>query len=74
MVLSGRDESHLGFVGVACEQPIEEGTLVDIGGGSTELTCVRAGADERGVSIPAGSLSSCKWEYSYFLFKKRYCK
>lgn len=58
VVLSGRDESHLGFVGVACEQPIEEGTLVDIGGGSTELTCVRAGADERGVSIPAGSLSS----------------
>lgn len=58
VVLSGRDESHLGFVGVACERPIEEGTLVDIGGGSTELTCVRADSDECGVSIPGGSLSS----------------
>lgn len=39
-LLSARDEAHLGFVGARCSTPLERGTLVDIGGGSTELTRV----------------------------------
>lgn len=57
-VLSGRDEAHLGFVGAACDRAIEEGVVVDIGGGSTELTAVENGRDYRNISIALGSLSA----------------
>lgn len=57
-VLSARDEAHLGFVGATCDRSIERGTLIDIGGGSTELTRVEGGADSCGVSLPQGSVSS----------------
>lgn len=58
VLLSGTDEAHLGFVGASLERSIDEGTLIDIGGGSTEITRVRRGKDVRSVSIPQGSLSS----------------
>lgn len=57
-VISAADEAHLGFVGATCDRRIDEGTLIDIGGGSTELTSVRDGKDRRDVSIPQGSVSS----------------
>ena len=57
-VLSARDEAHLGFVGATCDRVIERGTLIDIGGGSTELTAIAGGVDTRGVSVPQGSVSS----------------
>ncbi|WP_165056795.1 MULTISPECIES: exopolyphosphatase [unclassified Adlercreutzia] len=57
-LLSARDEAHLGFVGATCDRAIERGTLIDIGGGSTELTRVEGGADSCGVSLPQGSVSS----------------
>ncbi|NCB29762.1 MAG: hypothetical protein EOM63_08385, partial [Clostridia bacterium] len=57
-LLSARDEAHLGFVGATCDRTIEQGTLVDIGGGSTELTRIESGRDFNNVSIPQGSLSS----------------
>lgn len=57
-LLSGEDEAHLGFVGATCEYPIEHGTLVDIGGGSTELTRVHKGRDHHNMSFGQGSLSS----------------
>ena len=38
--------------------PLERGTLVDIGGGSTELTRVEGGRDSDDVSLGQGSLSS----------------
>lgn len=57
-VLSARDEAHLGFVGATCDRAIERGTLIDIGGGSTELTAIADGVDTRGVSVPQGSVSS----------------
>ncbi len=44
-LLSARDEAHLGFVGATCDRVIERGTLVDIGGGSTELTRIEGGQD-----------------------------
>lgn len=57
-LLSARAESHLGFVGANCTKPLGDGTLIDIGGGSTELTRVKDGRDEENRSLPIGSLSS----------------
>ena len=57
-LLSARDEAHLGFRGATCDREIERGTLMDIGGGSTELTRIENGTDSHDTSIPQGSLSS----------------
>lgn len=57
-LLSARDESHLGFVGANASNNLEEGTLIDIGGGSTELTRVHKGKDSENRSLPMGSLST----------------
>ncbi len=57
-LLSARDEAHLGFVGATCDRDIKRGTLIDIGGGSSELTRIEDGRDVSCVSIPQGSLSS----------------
>lgn len=56
-LLTGAEEAHLGFIGATCEHPIERGTLIDIGGGSTELTRVTNNTDEKGISLGLGSLS-----------------
>lgn len=58
VLLSAHEEAHLGFRGASCDRPIERATLIDIGGGSTELTCVTKGCDLDEVSIGQGSLSS----------------
>lgn len=57
-LLSARDEAHLGFVGATCDRVVEHGTLVDIGGGSTELTRIENDCDFDDTSLPQGSLSS----------------
>lgn len=57
-IISARDEAHLGFVGATCDREIESGTLIDIGGGSCELTAVEGGADVLNVSLDQGSVSS----------------
>lgn len=57
-VLSGEEEARLGFVGATLDEPIEEGVLVDIGGGSTELTAIEAGRDALSLSIPQGCVSA----------------
>lgn len=57
-LLSARDEAHLGFVGATCDRSVKCGTLVDIGGGSTELTRIENGRDFDDASIGQGSLSS----------------
>lgn len=57
-LLSARDEAHLGFVGATCDRCVERGTLVDIGGGSTELTRIEGGCDFDNASMGQGSLSS----------------
>lgn len=57
-VLSEADEAHLGFVGATCDRAIGRGTLVDIGGGSTELTRIDGGRDFDNASMGQGSLSS----------------
>lgn len=57
-LLSEKDEAHLGFVGATCDRAVERGTLVDIGGGSTELTRIQDGRDFDNASMGQGSLSS----------------
>lgn len=57
-LLSERDEAHLGFVGASCGKSLDRGTIIDIGGGSTELSRVADGADSDDISIGQGSLSS----------------
>lgn len=57
-LLSARDEAHLGFVGATIGREVDRGTLIDIGGGSTELTRIEGGLDLDGVSLGQGSLSS----------------
>lgn len=57
-LLSEEDEAHLGFVGATCDRAIERGTLIDIGGGSTEITRVEGARDLDKESIRQGSLSS----------------
>lgn len=53
-VLSAREEAHLGFVGASIGSALDRGTLVDIGGGSTELTALSPDGDHAGVSVPFG--------------------
>ncbi len=57
-IISARDEAHLGFVGATCDRTIEHGTLIDIGGGSCELTAIENGVDVKSVSLDQGSVSS----------------
>lgn len=57
-LLSAREEAHLGFVGATLGHPLNSGTLIDIGGGSTELTVLNATGDTDGISLPQGSVSS----------------
>ncbi len=58
VVLSAQEEAYLGFVGAQIDGSLGCATLVDIGGGSTELTCVKDNVDIDGISIGFGSLSS----------------
>ena len=57
-LLPGEMEAHLGFRGADYDNPIKDAVLVDIGGGSVELTRIVDGAETCGVSLPQGSLSS----------------
>lgn len=57
-MLSNKEEAHLGFVGASLDTIPDQGVLIDIGGGSTELTVFADGADRDNVSLSQGSLSS----------------
>lgn len=57
-LLPGETEAHLGFRGASLDRPIDEGILIDIGGGSVEMTRISRGVEGCGISLPQGSLSS----------------
>lgn len=57
-VLSNEEEAHLGLVGAQLDCKLANATVVDIGGGSTELTALSRGTERLATSIPQGSLSS----------------
>lgn len=60
VLLSDEDEAHLGFVGASFKDQLTHGVLLDIGGGSSEVTLVVDGRDVSRASLPQGSLSSYK--------------
>jgi len=53
-VLSGTEEARLGAAAVLWRRPIERGAIVDLGGGSLQVTRVRAGRISRVASVPLG--------------------
>jgi exopolyphosphatase/guanosine-5'-triphosphate,3'-diphosphate pyrophosphatase len=57
-VLSGEEEARLGLLGARLAFALDEGVLIDVGGGSTEVTRLFADGGVKGKSIPMGSLSS----------------
>lgn len=57
-VLSGKEEGYYDFVGATQKTDITEGIILDIGGGSTELTFVKNKEIGQVVSIPIGSLNT----------------
>lgn len=56
-VLSGEKEAVLDYIGATYLLPVEEGLILDIGGGSSELVFFEKGGIRRAVSIPVGSLN-----------------
>lgn len=58
VVLSGEQEAFYDYVAATYNKNIDEGLIVDVGGGSTELIFVHDGDIEKAVSIPIGSLNT----------------
>lgn len=59
-VLSGDEEARLGFVGMINSMSIPDGFLVDVGGGSTEVTLFRDRKRVRSVSFPFGAVNTTR--------------
>lgn len=57
-VLSGEQEAYFGFVGVTAAMDMEDGFIIDIGGGSTEITLFRGRRMLRSVSLPVGAVNT----------------
>ena len=53
-VLSGAEEARLGAAAVLWRRPIDRGAIVDLGGGSLQVTRVRGGRIARVASAPLG--------------------
>ena len=56
-VLTGYQEATFDFIGAAHSINLDEGVLLDIGGGSTEILVYERGEIQNAVSLPFGSLS-----------------
>lgn len=56
-VLSGNEEAEYGFAGMRGENRLEDGLMMDIGGGSTELVAFNGDKTLYARSIPWGSLN-----------------
>lgn len=59
-IISGEDEARYGFLGMINTIDIDDGFLVDIGGGSTEVSLFRDRALVRSVSFPFGAVNTTK--------------
>ncbi len=55
-VVSGEQEAYYGALGVLNSLPLHDGVVVDIGGGSAQISMVRGRGLVHAVSIPAGAL------------------
>lgn len=59
-VLSGEDEARIGFLGMIRTMDVTEGFLVDIGGGSTEVSLFRNRKLLHSVSFPFGAVNTTR--------------
>lgn len=59
-VLSGEEEARYGFIGTINTMDVQDGLLIDIGGGSTELTMFRNRSIVESVSFPFGAVNTTK--------------
>lgn len=59
-ILSGSEEARLGFLGMINTMDIQDGLLVDIGGGSTEISLFLGRTLIHSVSFPFGSVNTTK--------------
>lgn len=56
--ISGEKEAELDFAGALLGNELNDGLLIDIGGGSTELVCFKDKKILQAISLPIGSLSA----------------
>lgn len=55
-VLSGEEEGYYGALGAINSTGLRQGYVIDLGGGSMQVTEVRDGLPGRGISLPLGAL------------------
>ena len=59
-VLSGREEALLGARAVVATMALDAGVVVDLGGGSLQITVIRGGEAQTAVSLPLGAVRATK--------------
>jgi len=57
-ILTGEQEAYFGFIGVAAGMETKDGLIIDIGGGSTEITLFRDRQLQHSVSLPIGAVNA----------------
>ncbi|MFP4976212.1 Ppx/GppA family phosphatase [Paenibacillus sp. CN-4] len=57
-IVSGKDEAYFGFLGVINAFDINDGFVVDIGGGSTEITLFQDRNYKHSISFPFGAVNT----------------
>lgn len=55
-VVSGEEEAYYGYLAVLNSLPMRDGFIVDIGGGSAQVTLVRGRGFVRAISLPLGAV------------------
>ncbi len=59
-VLSGEEEAKYGFLGTINASPLDNGYMIDIGGGSTEITYFEQRTMKHSISLPFGAVNMTK--------------
>ncbi len=57
-VISGHQEAYFGFLGVINAFDVQDGFVIDIGGGSTEITLFRGRRHQHSISFPFGAVNT----------------
>ncbi|MFD2878572.1 hypothetical protein ACFTAO_25195 [Paenibacillus rhizoplanae] len=57
-VVSGYQEAYFGFLGVINAFDVQDGFVIDIGGGSTEVTLFRGRRYQQSISFPFGAVNT----------------
>lgn len=72
-ILSGIEEAELDFFGAVHDADLQNGILIDIGGGSTELVPFEDGKMLQASSIPVGSLAMYRKHVKKLFPKEKEC-